>query len=105
MKSIIKQNERGNLIVVSGPSGCGKDTVVREILKSDNNAWLSVSCTSRDIRPGDIPDESYYFITKEEFEKRIKEDYFLEYAEYNGNYYGTPKANIEEKLKPSKSIQ
>ena len=54
--------------------------------------------TTRNIRPGDIPNESYYFLTREEFESRIKEDKFLEYAEYNGNYYGTPKDKIEDYL-------
>lgn len=98
MSKIIKQRERGSLIVVSGPSGCGKGTVIQEFLKSHNEAWLSISCTSREPRPGDIPNESYFFISREEFEEKIKKDEFLEYAEYNGNYYGTPKEHIEEKL-------
>ncbi|MGN1371934.1 MAG: guanylate kinase [Candidatus Coprovivens sp.] len=98
MSKIIKQRERGSLIVVSGPSGCGKGTVIQEFLKSYNEAWLSISCTSREPRPGDIPNESYFFISREEFEEKIKKDEFLEYAEYNGNYYGTPKEHIEEKL-------
>lgn len=97
MSDIVKHKERGSLIVISGPSGCGKGTIISEYLKS-NKAWLSVSCTSRAMRPGDIPNESYYFLTKEEFEKKINEGYFLEYALYNGNYYGTPKEYIEEKL-------
>lgn len=98
MSKIIKQKERGSLIVISGPSGSGKGTVIQEFLKNNKDAWLSISCTSRDPRPGDVPNESYYFVTKEEFEKKIKEDQFLEYALYNGNYYGTPKEHIEEKL-------
>mgnify|MGYP002852273737 CR=1 FL=1 len=100
MSNIIKQKERGSLIVISGPSGAGKDSVVAKYLRKRNcNAWLSVSCTSRPMRPGDKEGKSYYFLTREEFEEKIKNDDFLEYAEYNGNYYGTPKEHIEEKLK------
>ncbi len=98
MSKIIKQRERGSLIVVSGPSGCGKGTVIQEFLKGHKDAWLSISCTSRDPRPGDVPNESYYFITREEFEEKIEKGEFLEYAEYNKNYYGTPKEHIEERL-------
>ena len=98
MKNIIRTKEKGNLIVVSGPSGAGKDTIVNELKKINKNIWVSISMTTRDMRPGDIEDVSYYFVTKEEFEKRIKEDKFLEYAEYNGNYYGTPKDKIQDKL-------
>lgn len=95
---ILKQRERGSLIVISGPSGCGKGTIIQEFLKNHDNVWLSISCTSRDMRPGDIKDETYYFISREEFEKKIENNEFLEYALYNGNYYGTPKEHIEEKL-------
>ena len=99
MSSILKQKERGSLIVVSGPSGCGKGTVIQEFLKSHPDAWLSISCTSRDVRPGDVPDETYYFVTKEEFEQKIENGDFLEYDFHHGNYYGTPKEHIDEKLK------
>ncbi len=98
MSKIIKQRERGSLIVVSGPSGCGKGTVIQEFLKNHKDAWLSISCTSRDPRPGDVPNESYFFISRDEFEEKIKNGEFLEYAEYNNNYYGTPKEHIEERL-------
>lgn len=97
--NILKHKERGSLIVVSGPSGSGKGTVIQDFLKHNDKAWLSISCTSRDPRPGDVPNESYFFISREEFEERIELGEFLEYAEYNGNYYGTPKEHIEEKLK------
>lgn len=94
-----KMKSRGQLIVISGPSGCGKGSVIDKVLKNtDLNLWLSLSMTSRQIRDNDIPGETYNFVTKEEFEKKIEEDYFLEYAEYSGNYYGTPKSTIEEKL-------
>jgi guanylate kinase len=99
MSDILKQNEKGSLVVISGPSGSGKDTVVSKYLENASDAWLSVSCTSRSMRPGDEEGVSYYFISEQEFEQKIKNNEFLEYAKYNGNYYGTPKKGIEEKLK------
>ena len=94
-----RMKNRGQLIVISGPSGCGKGSVIEKLLEStDLNLWLSLSTTSRQIRDNDIPGKTYNFVTKEELEKKIEEDYFLEYAEYSGNYYGTPKSTIEEKL-------
>ena len=94
-----RMKNRGQLIVISGPSGCGKGSVIEKLLEStDLNLWLSLSTTSRQIRDNDIPGKTYNVVTKEEFEKKIEEDYFLEYAEYSGNYYGTPKSTIEEKL-------
>ena len=98
MSKIIKQKERGSLIVMSGPSGCGKGTVIQEFLKKHKDAWLSISCTSRKPRPGDEEGVTYYFISQEEFEQKIEEGAFLEFALYNGNFYGTPKEHIEEKL-------
>ena len=98
MSKIIKQKERGSLIVMSGPSGCGKGTVIQEFLKKHKDAWLSISCTSRDPRPGDVPNETYYFVSREEFEEKIEQQEFLEYAEYNGNYYGTPLDKVNEQL-------
>ena len=98
MSNIIKQRERGSLVVISGPSGAGKDTVVAKYLEKAKKTWLSISCTSRDMRPGDEEGKTYFFLTKEEFEKKIEDGEFLEYALYNGNYYGTPKKHIEEKL-------
>lgn len=95
---IIKTKEKGNLIVISGPSGSGKGTIINEVLKRNKNCWLSVSMTSRKIRPGDVENVSYYFVTEEEFEENIKKDNFLEYAKYNSNYYGTPKSEIAKKL-------
>ena len=105
MSNIIKQKERGSLVVISGPSGAGKDTVVAKYLrKRSSNAWLSISCTSRDMRPGDKEGKTYYFLSKEEFEKKIEEGQFLEYAEYNGKYYGTPKEHIEEHLQKGEDV-
>lgn len=95
---MIKSNKKGMLIVISGPSGCGKDTVVKELMKNNNNLWLSISCTSRQPREKEINGKDYFFLTKEEFEAKIKTNDLLEYAEYAGNYYGTPKRFINEKL-------
>ena len=95
---MIKSKKSGQLIVISAPSGSGKGSIINGLLEKNKNIWLSVSTTSRKIRTNDIPGETYNFVTKEEFEKLIKEDYFLEYTNYAGNYYGTPKENIKEKL-------
>ena len=86
MSSIIKTREKGNLIVISGPSGAGKGTIIKELLKKYDNIWLSISMTSREVRSNDVPNETYFFVTKDEFEDRIRNGVFLEYAEYNGNY-------------------
>lgn len=85
---------KGLLIVLSGPSGCGKGTIVQEILK-DGDCAISVSATTRSPREGEENHVHYHFITKEEFEKRIANDGLLEYAEYCDHYYGTPRAEVE----------
>ena len=95
---IIRTRERGNLIVISGPSGAGKGTIISALRDINKNFWVSISMTSRDIRSNDIPGVTYFFVSKDEFEKRISNDEFLEYATYNGNYYGTPKDKILDKL-------
>lgn len=94
---------KGMLIVVSGPSGCGKGTVLAEILKSDK-IFYSVSATTRSPRPGETDGVNYYFLTKEKFEKLIGEDGMLEYASYCGNYYGTPKKPVEDMLEQGKHV-
>ena len=95
---VIKEKSRGSLIVISGPSGAGKWTIIKEFLNIHERSWLSISCTSRAPRPGDKEGETYYFLSKEEFETMIKNNEFLEYAEYNGAYYGTPKKYIDDRL-------
>lgn len=94
---------KGMLIVVSGPSGCGKGTVLAEILKSDR-IFYSVSATTRSPRPGETDGVNYYFLTKERFEQLIGEDGMLEYASYCGNYYGTPKKPVEDMLAQGKHV-
>ena len=96
---MIKQKHTGQLIVISSPSGGGKGSVIAGLLKNDNkNRWLSVSTTSRSIRSNDTPGVTYNFVTKDEFEQLIKDEYFIEYTNYAGNYYGTPKGFIKDKL-------
>lgn len=91
------------LLVLSGPSGVGKGTVVKELLKNGGKE-LSVSCTTRPPRAGETDGKSYFFITKEKFLSLVKDDGFLEYSNHFDNYYGTPKKFVEEKLKNSDVI-
>ena len=90
----MSKNNKGLLIVLSGPSGCGKGTMVAELLKRGDCA-VSVSATTRQPREGEIDGTHYYFLSKEEFQQRIDNDGLLEYAEYCGNYYGTPRAEVD----------
>ena len=89
---------KGKLIIVSGPSGVGKDTIVNKYLEKHPEDELSISMTSRPIRDGEIDGVNYYFKTKEQFEDAIKNDDLLEFALYNGNYYGTPKSEVEKRI-------
>ena len=88
------------MLVISGPAGSGKGTVVSEIMKAHSDEYaLSVSCTTREPRRGEIDGVHYFFISREEFKKKIEEDAFLEYAEYvNGNLYGTPTDYVQKQL-------
>ena len=95
---MIKTKKKGLLIVISSPSGCGKGTVIRSLLKKNNNLWVSISCTSREKREKEVDGVDYYFLTREEFEQKIKNNEMLEYAEYVNNYYGTPKDKVNEHL-------
>ena len=85
---------KGKLIVVSGPSGVGKGTIVKTLAKRREDVVESVSCTTRAPREGEIHGREYYFLSKEEFLRRIKEDDFLEHDEHFGNFYGTPKSFV-----------
>ncbi|MEG0021913.1 MAG: guanylate kinase [Bacilli bacterium] len=97
--SMIKTKSKGILIVVSGPSGAGKGTINGEIVKRNDNIWISTSMTSREPRGTEVNGKEYFFVTEKEFKKRIEEDGFLEYAVvHSGKYYGTPKDKIYEKL-------
>ena len=97
-------NDRGILIVVSGFSGSGKGTIMNELLKRYDNYALSVSATTRDPRPGEEEGKAYFFKTTDEFEKMIAKDELIEYARYVNNYYGTPRAYVEEQLEAGKDV-
>ena len=87
--------KRGLLIVISGPSGVGKDTLIRRLLELDKGLTYSVSGTTRQPRPGEKPDENYTFLTREKFEQLVRQGAFLEHANYNGNLYGTFRDRVE----------
>ena len=89
--------KKGILFVMSGPSGTGKGTICKELLRTEN-IFLSVSATTREIRLGETDGVTYNYMTVDEFEKLIDAGEILEYAKYNGNYYGTPKSNVEKML-------
>lgn len=91
------------LMAVSGPAGVGKGTIVKTIINKRDDVVESVSCTTRQPRKGEIDGKHYFFISQEEFKRRIEEKDFLEYDEHFGNYYGTPRSFVEETLK-TKSI-
>lgn len=97
--NIIKTNGKGSLIVISGPTCAGKGTICKELLKINKNIWRSISYTSRPIRGNEVDGVDYFFVTKEEFENKIKNGEMLEYAQVHYNdYYGTPREHIKEKL-------
>ena len=89
---------KGKLLVISGPSGVGKGTIVSELLKLRPNASLSVSCTTRAPRDGERDGVNYFFLTDGQFKERIARGGFLEYSEHFDHYYGTPAEVVEEKL-------
>ena len=95
----------GLLVVLSGPSGSGKDTVLKNVLeKMDGDAFLSVSMTTRSMRVGEKEGIDYFFVSKEQFQKNIDDDLMLEYAKYGSNYYGTPIGPVKEVLKTGKTV-
>ena len=97
-------SKRGLLIVISGPSGSGKGTVVRRLLDRYTDTVLSVSATTRQPRPGEEEGVHYFFKTRQAFEEMIARDAFFEYAEYNGNYYGTPQEPVDTWLAAGRHV-
>ena len=95
--------EKGLIIVISGPAGSGKSTVNRFIRENDDYVF-SISRTTRYMRPGEVDGEDYYFVTKDYFMEKLAEDDFLEHAEYCGEFYGTPKSLVYEKIEQGKNV-
>lgn len=96
--------DRGLLIIVSGFSGAGKGSIVKKLLSKYDNYALSISATTRQPRNGETDGKEYFFVSKETFEKKISEDGLIEFAQYVGNYYGTPKEYVEKMLSEGKDV-
>lgn len=102
---IMKNEKRkGKLFVISGCSGVGKGTLLKFFLEKNPQIELSISATTRKPRPGEVDGVNYFFLTKEEFETAVKNNEFLEWAEFNGNFYGTKEAYVEKKLNEGKNV-
>lgn len=95
---------KGNILIVSGPSGSGKSSLMIEMFKKIENTYFSISTTTRDIRDGEKDGENYYYISKDEFKKDIEEDMFLEWAKVHDNYYGTSLKPILKALEEGKLV-
>lgn len=96
--------KKGFLLVISGPSGVGKGTVLHDLMNTQTNLVYSVSATTRKKRDGEIEGVSYFYLNHDEFEQMIAEDKFLEYANVHNNYYGTPKEFVEKKINEGKIV-
>ncbi|WP_009631135.1 guanylate kinase [Synechocystis sp. PCC 7509] len=94
----------GKLIVLTGPSGVGKGTLVQVLRQRHPELYLSISATTRSPRPGEIQEQHYYFVSRNDFEKMIAGNNLLEWAEFAGNYYGTLRLPVEQKLAQSKTV-
>lgn len=95
---------KGLLFVVSAPAGCGKDTILEQVLAKEDNVGYSVSATTRAPRPGEVDGTHYFFITRQRFEEMIANGEVLEYTEYCGNYYGTPRKGVEAMLAEGRDV-
>ncbi|NQU17514.1 MAG: guanylate kinase [Candidatus Saganbacteria bacterium] len=99
-----QKRKRGLLVILSGPSGVGKSTIVKRLLKTNPRLKLSVSCTTRPRRPGEKHGKDYFFVSKDEFSSKVENGEFLEWAEVHSQYYGTPKKFIDEALQNKKTV-
>ena len=99
-----KHKLRGKLIVLTGPSGVGKGTLVQILLQRHPEIYLSISATTRSPRPGETYGEHYYFVSRTDFEKMISDRHLLEWAEFAGNYYGTPRLPVEQQIAEGKTV-
>ena len=97
-------NKKGKTFIISGPSGVGKSTVLKALLEQRKNVYFSVSATTRPPRPGELDGVHYHFMDVESFRKWIAMEQFLEYAEYVGNFYGTPKRYVDEAMEQGKDV-
>jgi guanylate kinase len=95
---------RGNLFIVSGPSGAGKGTLVRELVLAVPDVWVSVSATTRAPRPGEVEGVHYLFVTDDAFDRLVATDGLLEWAEVHGNRYGTPRAEVERRIAAGEQV-
>jgi guanylate kinase len=96
--------QQGKVVVISGPSGVGKGTICRQLVRRLDNVCLSISATTRPKAKKEVDGKDYYFLPREQFEKRIKEGSLLEYAEVFGNFYGTPKDKVDEAIAAGKTV-
>ena len=97
-------DKKGAILIISGPSGCGKSTLLKEVYKNISDYYFSISTTTRAPRVGEVNGVDYFFVTKEEFEKDIENDSFLEYAKVHDNYYGTSIKPINKALEEGKLV-
>lgn len=97
-------NNEQYLVVISGPSGSGKDTVVGRLRELHPEIEISISATTRAMRPGEAEGVNYYYLQKEEFERRIAAGEILEYTQYCGNYYGTPKSEVDQRIAEGRTV-
>ena len=96
--------QSGFLLIISGPSGSGKDTIIDEIIKRDEKTIVSISMTTRAMRENEVDGVNYYFVSEEEFKKNIENGEMLEWAKYGKHYYGTPKAPIKKWISEGKTV-